>query len=72
MALNCCLRRKLEINNLDMPFLVLSRMNYLMFIAKIKLTNKFGMQGIKKYILEDVGTKKCAIRNFRNFQMTKD
>ena len=30
------------------------------------------MQGIKKYILEDVGTKKCAIRNFRNFQMTKD
>ena len=55
-----------------MPFLVLSRMNYLMFIAKIKLTNKFGMQGIKKYILEDVGTKKCAIRNFRNFQMTKD
>ena len=26
----------------------------------------------KKYILEDVGTKKYAIGNFRNFQMTED
>ena len=26
----------------------------------------------KKYILEDVGTQKYAIRNFRNFQMTED
>ena len=26
----------------------------------------------KKYILEDVRTHKYAIRNFRNFQMTKD
>ena len=26
----------------------------------------------KKYVLEDVGTKKYAIGNFRNFQMTED
>ena len=26
----------------------------------------------KKYILEDTGTQKYAIGNFRNFQMTKD
>ena len=26
----------------------------------------------KKYILEDVGTQKYAIGNFRNFQMTED
>ena len=47
-------------------------MNYLMFIANIKLQKKLGMQCIKKHILEDEGTKKYTIRNFRNFQMTKD
>ena len=26
----------------------------------------------KKYIVEDVGTQKCAIGNFRKFQMTED
>ena len=26
----------------------------------------------KKYILEDVGTQKYVIRNFKNFQMTED
>ena len=43
-----------------------------MFIANIKLQKKLGMQCIKKHILEDEGTKKYTIRNFRNFQMTKD
>ena len=47
-------------------------MNFLICIVNLKLQKKFGMQWIKKYILEDAKTRKYAIGNFRNFQMTED
>ena len=47
-------------------------MNFFIFIVNLKLQKKFGMQWIKKYILEDAGTQKYPIGNFRNFQMTED
>ena len=47
-------------------------MNFLIFIVNLKMQKKIGMQSIKKNILEDAGTQKYVIWNFRNFQMTED
>ena len=72
MVLICYQPRKLEINKLDMLFEVPFLMNFFIFIVNLKLQKKFGMQWIKKCILEYARTQKYVIRNFRNFQMTED
>ena len=63
-----------ETRNKQVRHVILSTLfnELLIFIVNLKLQKKFGIQWIKIYFLEDAGTKKYGIGNFRNFQMTED